>query len=994
MRKISTIFLLAVTSISLLTTGESHAVRARHAPREAMNPDGVTVTLTQMGDEFFHCYVTQDGYPVLADKSGFYRIVANDGTMTSIRALNPGERTSDIASAMRAVNPHTAYTSLLNASLHDNQLYENCPQRKPQMRLSESKYDNEDGHDRRAFPCEGQQNVLVILVDFPDKPFTFCENPAQEMKDVMGKRGYSNFGASGSALDYFETSSHGLFNPSFDVYGPVTMSKEWRWYGQNNDIGNDKYAAHMVKEACELLDGEIDFSKYDRDGDNFVDNIYVIYAGRGENDPGSPSENATDEEKIQFETDANNLIWPHAYTLASGTGSSLQLDGVYLNKYGCSAELQGDDSFCGIGTFCHEFSHILGLPDLYAVQHYYDTDFNPDVYYVTPWSWSILDYGPYNNNGMTPPLYSSYEQYALEWLKPIEIRLEDNTPSQEIVLPPLTRSDVAYKITRLRSDNLPSPEGEYILLENRQKEGWDEFLPGEGMLAWHIDFWYNLWYDQSINNSVNHQFVDIMEAAGDIYLRIDDLKADAKEEGYAAFPKYHESTPFPGTIEAFDFTATSKPATLKPWWQETTGYGLYGIEQNADGTVSFDLVLEGSADHPVEADRPNLRCDNLCATGFTAAWDAIDQASDYFLTVYPVTDGILSASPVPDWVGEYRTQSTAGETSVDFSGLIPGTMYYVGVAARTESGLSRPSVSFVKIPIADTPLISPALYVKSIDNNVVTLAWNEIKDAESYDVTIATRSDETSTEIATLAVEGDKLPEGWETTGIAANNAITLTAQADFLRSPIFDTDIASVSFKPDFNNDDQRGRVEIYAIFADGSMQHVCEVRLDTLTNEPIMIEMPAGSRSFALYYYYTRNGQQMKVTDLSITFNKAYTDTPVEGYDKLNVKGTEITASLQPETEYVAYAVARIGNTMTETPPVLRFKTRTSDIKPLTTPDLTITVNDGVVTLSDPTEEYSIFSADGLTIAKEIHGDFRLPARGIYVVRTTSAKSRLVVN
>jgi M6 family metalloprotease-like protein len=240
----------------------------------------------------------------------------------------------------------------------------------------------------------------------------------------------------------------------------------------------------MVMEACKLVDDSVDFSLYDNDADGVVDFVYVMYAGYGEADGGSA-----------------NTIWPHQYFIYQ----YLSLDNTKIYRYACSNEMDYyTKHHTGIGTFCHEFSHVLGLPDLYET--------TGRGTHKTMGQWSILDYGPYNNDGNTPPTYSAYERFFMGWLTPRLI-----TDPENITLAELRESQEALLISESDEHNLigndPNPTTFY-LLENRQQTGWDEYLPGHGLMLTKIKYSYNKWYGNTVNNTASSMGVDLIEADG------------------------------------------------------------------------------------------------------------------------------------------------------------------------------------------------------------------------------------------------------------------------------------------------------------------------------------------------------------------------------------------------------------------------------------------------------------------------------------------------
>ena len=339
---------------------------------------------------------------------------------------------------------------------------------------------------------------LVILVNFTDNKFSTSYETLHDMLDgenfsrnyeykykYQGETYDIKVQSSGSARKYFHDQSYGQYNPIFDLVGPYTLSHELSYYGKNNDYNVGK----MIKEACELADADgADFTLYDNDNDGKVDFVYVIYAGYGEAD-GGPTE----------------TVWPHNSSLDYFWGVSCTVDGKKVANYACSNELNYfSNQYNGIGTFCHEFSHVLGLPDLY------ETNQNPKGLH-TLLDWDVLDYGPYNNDGNTPPAYSAYERFFCGWLTPYVL-----SDPEYVWLNPLNFKN-GYAMLMCEGDqhNLvgydPEPKVFY-LLEVRTKEGWDKHLPGKGLLITKISYDANDWEYNTVNNSATKMGVDLIEA--------------------------------------------------------------------------------------------------------------------------------------------------------------------------------------------------------------------------------------------------------------------------------------------------------------------------------------------------------------------------------------------------------------------------------------------------------------------------------------------------
>lgn len=377
------------------------------------------------------------------------------------------------------------------------------------------------------FPTKG----LLILAQFTDIKFDSINT--QIAYDSLANSSHYTFnGATGSCKQYFEDQSNGKYSPQFDVIGPVTLPHTAAYYGKDTaETGNDRYIFDFVYDACrEANNIGVDFAQYDFNRDNDVDLIYIVYAGYGQADGG---EQAT--------------IWPHSWDIMSSlyfgyTNQSTyyvtcdektwdiidyylpMFDGKTLMTYACSNELNYSQKLRdGIGTICHEFSHLLGLPDYYITDNAYSHLKNQ-----TPGSWSIMGSGNYLNESRTPPNYSAYDKYFLGWAEPTVL-----TQGQSISLP-------ADQMTYFQVRKNGSPTGALCTdtvyyIENRQYEHWDAYLPGHGMLIWQVIYNEQAWIDNSPNGPI---------------VRYTLLSADESQSVYTSSSTggNKPSIPFPGSL--------------------------------------------------------------------------------------------------------------------------------------------------------------------------------------------------------------------------------------------------------------------------------------------------------------------------------------------------------------------------------------------------------------------------------------------------------------
>ena len=334
---------------------------------------------------------------------------------------------------------------------------------------------------------------LLILVNYTDISFQ-TNNTQLAFDSLANSDNYTYNGATGSCQAYFKAQSNGQYVPEFDVVGPFTLPNTSAYYAANDTSGNDQYVVDFVIDACRAADQSgVDFSQYDNDNNGVVDFVYIIYAGYAESEGAGAS-----------------TMWPHNWDLISALycGYSNQdeyyatsatdfklpsFDGKQVNAYACSNELRkANNARAGIGTICHEFSHVLGLPD------YYLTTDNPVVNQrYTPGAWSLMGYGNYLNDGNTPPNYSVYDKYFLGWVTP-----EVLSKTQELTIHAdgesyfmLTRNEQHVAEGAYRTDTV-------YYIENRQQEGWDAYLPGHGMLVWQVIFDEKDWFNNCPNDNV------------------------------------------------------------------------------------------------------------------------------------------------------------------------------------------------------------------------------------------------------------------------------------------------------------------------------------------------------------------------------------------------------------------------------------------------------------------------------------------------------------
>ena len=479
--------------VSFLSIVSIYAVPAYPGLITTTQPDGTTISYYLRGDEHFSFKMSEDGYLLALNEDGVFEYA--DFRDSAIIPL--GFKASDVAK--RSVAELDFLKKAVKVSDIQMQMEETISAIKQQKQAREVQ--------RAAkYPTQGSPKSLVILVNFKDVKF-LKETANADFTNMLNQDGYTENKATSSAREYFRTSSFGQFDPNFVVVGPYDLPKDVAYYGANrkDKAENDIHPDSMIIEACMLADeAGLDFTEFDTDSNGVLDNVFVYYAGHNE-----------------AEGAGEDRIWPHK----SSAYSKTTFDGIRLSTYACTSELCGKDGTeqCGIGTFCHEFGHVISLPDFYV------TDYSHEL--PTLYKWDVMDRGSYSNDGRTPPTYSAYERFFCGWLVPEPL---DSLGLYN--LEPLITSNKAYILSKTKHNlNGYSPDPvEFFLLENRQKIGIDSLgVPGEDMLITHVIYDQKLWAYNKPNNDPDNMCVHIECAAGTTYE-----------------PKRN---PFPGADKVFDF---------------------------------------------------------------------------------------------------------------------------------------------------------------------------------------------------------------------------------------------------------------------------------------------------------------------------------------------------------------------------------------------------------------------------------------------------------
>ena len=516
---------ILLAAVLMLVAATAWARPALRGAVKCMQPDGTPVMLELHGDEYYHFSTTVDGYTVLQNERGAYEYARRDGRRlvpTGVLAHDAGKRSVAELSLLTG----------LTTNLTDLEAVER----------SKTARAYRDGGPAKGFD-QSKFRGLIILIQFSDVKFS-----RSDIKDLYtrmcGERGYqgytnedgsTNYYGSlfdGSVRDYFYAQSNGMFDPEFDVFGPYTTTYKATQCNNN--------ARTIFRAALQALDSQIDYSQYDGDGNGVVDNVCFVVAGWGSHVQGNNS----------------GLLWPHESKLQM---TNPKLDGKSFDLYSCSTEMLGSEGTVlleGIGTFCHEFSHVLGLMD------HYDTDYaQSGGESHNPGAWDVMAGGADHNYGRTPVGHNIFERYTLGWANPTVVRQTGSFTLQNLAT---SNQGLIFKTPKAN---------EYFMAENRQKEGWDRYMPGHGMLVWRVDSSAAYkWVVNQVNTNPERNYFELLRAGN---TSTGDLASD----------------PFPGTMGITHITNDSYPS-LCTWDKSQNKYNIVNIRET-DGVITLDVVDDG-----------------------------------------------------------------------------------------------------------------------------------------------------------------------------------------------------------------------------------------------------------------------------------------------------------------------------------------------------------------------------------------------------------------
>ncbi len=565
-----------LTAIALLLAIGSHAAKMQPGITTVKQSDGTSLNIMAFGDEDMNYLTTTDG--VLLFQEGFNYFIAginDNGELYSTGELahNAGQRTAREQELISLQNKELFMINTASKARRAKALREPI------------------NTSNTLLTHKGSPNIPVILVEFSDSTFSI-PNPKTTFTKYLNATELFNKEVDtdmdnnyGSVKRYFSDMSFGQFTPNFDVYGPVNLGKPLVTYGGGASYQEDMKS--LLVDACSAVDPDVDFSKYDTNNDGNIDLVYIIYAGYSAAIAGN----------------SQDCIHPKSGTINNST----TFDGKRICRYGVNNELNGGPRnqdkgwrLNGIGVFCHELSHCMGLPDLYpspGSDAQKCVDQNLDY-------WSIMDAGEYTNNGYRPTEYTAWERECFGWLT-----IDTLKAPADITLTTLANNGKAYRIVNDKSEN----GKEYYIVENVQKEGWNAKIHGHGMTVMHVDYEpsYFTLGGCKVNSTVGHPRVSIIAADGIFmpeYFYMETINADNPlikdyPMNQKVLDKYIGQTisrdmyytdlagdPFPGTSEVSALTDETSPAA-RVYYGDFMNKPITNITENTEAkTISFKFM--------------------------------------------------------------------------------------------------------------------------------------------------------------------------------------------------------------------------------------------------------------------------------------------------------------------------------------------------------------------------------------------------------------------
>jgi M6 family metalloprotease-like protein len=702
---------MALAIICMFCSNIAIAVPAYPYPIEFTQPDGSKITIILKGDEKTKWAETADGYSIMFNNNGAYEYAVvnayGDMVPSGIQAQNAAVRTQSEITFLSKTSKGISYSAA----------------QRTMMRSAWNVYQQEI---QKAFPTSGSRKLICILIGFKDKAFTKTKT---DFNNLLNQVGYNADGATGSVKDFYLENSYGKLNLSVTVAGPYTAANNMAYYGGNDANGSDLRPRELITEAVKFADNDVNYADFDNDGDGNVDGVYVIFAGYGE-EAGASS----------------NAIWSHAWSIPAIT-----LDGKVIKSYSCSPELRGTSGtgITRIGVICHEFGHVLGSPD------FYDTNYSTGGQYDGTGNWDLMAGGSWNNNGTTPAHHNAYTKVMIyKW----------GTATTLSSATSVTMSNAEENSSSFYRINTATAN-EYYLAENRQKLKFDSYIPGHGMIIYHVDESFMGSAGGGINAGSHQGMYPVC--------------ANATGNPPSTYGSVSSGgCPFPGTGAKTSFTDATTP-NAKSWSGANTNKPITSIAENT-GTITFKFMNGGvntSENIALEAESGQISSPMAIQT------DAAASGGKYIMA--------------PSGTNSSTTPPSTGYSTISFSTKGSGSYKVWG---RTIAPTTSTNSFYIRV--------DGGSWVTWNDNATVSTAWiwNTLASftlsTGSHTITIAYREGGTKLDKLILSNDAAYVPTGLGDGGttptlpVAPSNLVASAASSNQINLSWSDNSIDESNFK------------------------------------------------------------------------------------------------------------------------------------------------------------------------------------------------------
>ncbi|OQA02230.1 MAG: Immune inhibitor A precursor [Bacteroidetes bacterium ADurb.Bin408] len=623
---------------------------------EYTQPDNTALTVKLWGDAVINWLETEDGYKLAENEQGYLDYASADikGHMipSGVMAKNKNERTRADVDFLNTLNKNIFYS--------DEQL---------QLKRNMAVYGKGAAEDKMGgFPATGNRKLLVILARFSDQPFTYAQSAFNNLFNA------ANYSGSGCFKDYFYEVSYGQLVVTTTVTQVVTLPNTRAYYGANTGgAGTDSKAALAVRHAIQAAyNAGVNFSPFDNNNDGYIDLVAVIHSGLGEETSGNTAD-----------------IWSHNWSLSASGYGTLTLGGKTFNNYTIQPEKYTTSIMTNIGVICHEFGHAIGLPD------FYDTNGGAGGSYGGTGDWDLMASGTWLNSGRKPAHPNAWSKVYLGWVTPVTLTVAANVTVKNV-----EQNKQIYRINT-------SVSNDYFLLENRQKTGFDSYIPQSGLLIYHVHPQLSSYISSNSINTTHPQRLYIVPAGS---------ASDPKAGNYGSINA--TSTPFPGTSNKTSFTDNTVP-NMKTWSGASVNKPITYITHNTSTKEITFKFMGGTTTTGSLPEVTTLAASNITAS--TAKLNGTVKGNNTKATVtFQIWTSSNSSSP---WEFNANPSTVSGNTntavSITLGSLTAGVTYYFRVKATNANGTVTGSTLNFKIasnmPYEPTALLNPEVLAEDIN---------------------------------------------------------------------------------------------------------------------------------------------------------------------------------------------------------------------------------------------------------------------------------------